>query len=105
MYLNNKVKTVYLPNIKYIYGCFFGVSEIETAILSNLISINFPQDFKITKYLYAPKLEKVSDISLLKDIPYCYTPLLEEYCNTEDLIFDYEQLSLEENDNLNKKSR
>ncbi len=94
LYNIEEIKILYLPDVYYIFGNILGCSKVETAILPNLISISYPQFFEITKYLYAPKLEKVSDISFLKNIPYCYTPLLKEFCNTEDIILESNQIKL-----------
>ena len=97
MHNNKKIKIINFPKIQSLPPYFISSSKIEIAILPKLETISKRASdssvLKNVQYLYAPEFNlNDSNLSelLLKNISYCYTPLMPECCNTTDFLQDKE---------------
>ena len=93
MYSNKKEINVILPKLEEIPSYFLINSLIKTLIISEVMEIKHISILKNLRYLYAPNLivDNYKHFkSIFENIPYCYTPLMPECCNTTDFLQDKE---------------
>ena len=93
MYSNKKEINVILPKLEEIPSYFLINSLIKTLIISEVMEIKHISILKNLRYLYAPNLivDNYKHFkSIFENIPYCYTPLMPECCNTTDFLKDKE---------------
>ena len=107
MYSNKKEIKAFFLKLKEIPAFFLFNSLIQTLIIPEVIEIGDIFILKDIQYLYAPNLmlDNYKDFkSIFEDIPYCYTPLMPECCNTTDFLQDEDivdsiKLELKKNNN------
>ena len=93
MYSNEKEINAILPKLKKIPTYFLDNSIIKTLIIPEVTEIEYISILKKVQYLYAPNLivDNYKHFkSIFENIPYCYTPLMPECCNTTDFLQDEE---------------
>ena len=93
MYSNKKEIKAFFQKLKELPVYFLPYSLKKILIIPEVTEIDYIYTLENGQYLYAPNLivDNYKDFkSIFESIPYCYTPLMPECCNTTDFLQDKE---------------